>query len=218
MENKNTVIDAKIGNLNELTKVLSVKEQAQEQLLVVIKALGIGKIVRNLKFEKAQGYSLTLKLRKEQFKEKRNAKNPDYARKAECDESKLEMAKRMLCHAVGHGINFKYMLADNWFTCESLIQAVRELCGGSVHYIGLAKMNPKLRYQTNKSKRPQNIHELIVRYERTASCYCRKYKIHSAQCKDGRTARTHLHHQIRAKYPLESVAYYRYFHELRQSL
>lgn len=35
MENKNTVIEAKIGNLNELTKVLSVKEQAQEQLLVV---------------------------------------------------------------------------------------------------------------------------------------------------------------------------------------
>ena len=276
MENKNTVIDAKIGNLNELTKVLSVKEQAQEQLLVVMKALGIGKIVRNLKFEKTQGYTLTslfisllimrlwgktiasatsnhfhglcavskntlyrallnaridwrmlltkitlrfhailrehqvntdehdtcailddttfqksgiriegvskvfdhvthsfiygmkcltlalsdgkscypidfslhrekgkkkdygltLKQRKEQFKEKRNAKNPDYARKAECDESKLEMARRMLCHAVGHGINFKYVLADSWFTCESLIQAVRELCGG---YLGLGK-------------------------------------------------------------------------------
>ena len=316
MENKNTVIDAKIGNLNELTKVLSVKEQAQEQLLVVMKALGIGKIVRNLKFEKAQGYTLaslfisllimrlwgktiasatsnhfhglcavskntlyrallnaridwrmlltkitlrfhvilrehqvdtnehdtcailddttfqksdiriegvskvfdhvthsfiygmkcltlalsdgkscypidfslhrekgkkkdyglTLKQQKEQFKEKRNAKNPDYARKAECDESKLEMARRMLCHAVGNGINFKYVLADSWFTCESLIQAVRELCGGSVHYIGLTKMNPKLRYQTRKSKHPLNIHELIVRYERTASCYCRKYK------------------------------------------
>ena len=58
MENKNTIIEAKIGDLNELTKVLSVKEQAQEQLLVVIKALGIGKIVRNLKFEKAQGYTL----------------------------------------------------------------------------------------------------------------------------------------------------------------
>ena len=201
MKNKNTIIDAKIGNLNELTKVLSVKEQAKEQLFVVMKALGIGKIIRNLKFEKIQGYTLTslfislllmrlwgktkgkkkdygltLKQRKEQFKEKRNAKNPDYAHKAECDESKLEMAKRMLCHAVGHGINFKYVLADSWFTCESLIQAVRELCGGSVHYIGLAKMNPKLRYQTSKSKRPQNIHELIARYERTTSCYCRKYK------------------------------------------
>ena len=59
MKNKNTVIDAKIGNLNELTKVLSVKEQAQEQPLVIMKALGIGKIVRNLKFEKTQGYTLT---------------------------------------------------------------------------------------------------------------------------------------------------------------
>ena len=42
----------------------------------------------------------------------------------------------MLCHAVGHGINFKYVLADSWFTCESLIQVVRELCGG---YLGLGK-------------------------------------------------------------------------------
>ena len=30
-------------------------------------------------------------------------------------------------------------------------------------------------------------------------------KIHSASCKTGRTAHTHLHHQIRAKHPLESV-------------
>ena len=49
MKNKNTIIEAKIGNLNELTKVLSVKEQAQEQLLVVIQALGIGKIVAQVK-------------------------------------------------------------------------------------------------------------------------------------------------------------------------
>lgn len=85
---------------------------------------------------KKKDYGLTLKQRKEQFKEKRNVKNPDYARKAECDESKLEMARRVLCHAVGHGINFKYVLADSWFTCESLIQAVRELCRG---YLGLGK-------------------------------------------------------------------------------
>ena len=59
MENKNTATDAKIDNLNELNKVLSVKEQSQKQLLVVIKAWGIGKIVRNLKFEKVQGYTLS---------------------------------------------------------------------------------------------------------------------------------------------------------------
>ena len=52
----------KIGNLNELTKVLSVKEQAQEQLLVVMKALGIGKIVRNLKVREGSRLYLDLPL------------------------------------------------------------------------------------------------------------------------------------------------------------
>lgn len=79
---------------------------------------------------KNKNYGLTSRQLKEQSQKKRNAKNPDYARKAECDESKLEMAKRMLSHAVKHGISFKYVLADSWFTCESLIHAVRELCGG----------------------------------------------------------------------------------------
>ena len=50
MGNRDTATDAKKDNLNKLTKVLSVKEQAQAQLLVVIKVWGIGKIVRNLKF------------------------------------------------------------------------------------------------------------------------------------------------------------------------
>lgn len=77
---------------------------------------------------KNKDYGLTSRQLKEQSQKQRNAKNPDYARKAECDESKLEMAKRMLCHAVKHGITFKYVLADSWFTCESLIHAVRELC------------------------------------------------------------------------------------------
>lgn len=126
-------------------------------------------------------YGLTRKLKKEQHKEKRNLRNPDYARKAECDESKLEMAKRMLRHAVKHGISFKYVLADSWFTCESLIRAVRELSGGETHYIGLVKLNPQLRYLTNGSKRPQNVHELITKYERNSSHYCRAYKCHYIQ-------------------------------------
>lgn len=32
------------------------------------------------------------------------------------------------------------MLADSWFACESLIHAVRELCNGAVHYIGLEEV------------------------------------------------------------------------------
>ena len=36
MEKERTVTEAKISNLDELTKVLSVKKVAQEQLLVVM--------------------------------------------------------------------------------------------------------------------------------------------------------------------------------------
>lgn len=59
MEKRETVTEAKISNLDELTKVLSVKRHAQEQLLVVMQTFGIGKIVRNLKFEKVQGFTLS---------------------------------------------------------------------------------------------------------------------------------------------------------------
>lgn len=253
MEKERTVTEAKISNLDKLTKVLSVKKVAQEQLLVVMQTFGIGKIVRNLKFEKVQGFTLsslfitlvivrmwgktiasatsnniqklcnvskntlyrallnerinwrmfliqitlrfhailqerqvntdtneicailddttfqktgiriegvskvfdhvthrfiygmkcltlafsdgiscypidfslhrekgrnknfglTSRLLSEQFQTQRNEKNPDYARKAECDVSKLEMAKRMLSHAVKYGLSFKYVLADS---------------------------------------------------------------------------------------------------------
>mgnify|MGYP004480210633 len=36
MGNENTVVDAKVENLNEFTKVLSVKELAQKNLLVIM--------------------------------------------------------------------------------------------------------------------------------------------------------------------------------------
>lgn len=59
MEKERTVTEAKISNLDGLTKVLSFKKEAQKRLLVVMQTFGIGKIVRNLKFEKVQGFTLS---------------------------------------------------------------------------------------------------------------------------------------------------------------
>ena len=42
VKNKNTSTDAKISKLNKLTKILSVKEQTQEQLLGVMQVWNIG--------------------------------------------------------------------------------------------------------------------------------------------------------------------------------
>lgn len=58
MKKGRIVTEAKISNLDELTKVLSVKKEAQEQLLVVMQSFGIDKIVQNLKFKKIQGFTL----------------------------------------------------------------------------------------------------------------------------------------------------------------
>lgn len=54
MEKERTITEAKISNLDELTKVLSVKKEAKKQLLIVMQTFSIGKIVRNLKFEEVQ--------------------------------------------------------------------------------------------------------------------------------------------------------------------
>ena len=60
-------------------------------------------------------------------------------------------------HAICRGAWYQLQvcLADSWFTCESLVRADPRAMRWFVHYIGLAKMNPKLRYQTSKLNIPK---------------------------------------------------------------
>lgn len=67
----------------------------------------------------------------------------------------------------------QYVLCDSWFTCAELITAVREIGGGAMHIVGLAKMD-KTRYTVNGVKRSAK--ELVVRYSRDKTRSCRKYK------------------------------------------
>ena len=59
MKKEETITEAKINNLDELSKVLSIKEQILEQVLVAMQTFCIGKIVRSLKSEKAQDFTLS---------------------------------------------------------------------------------------------------------------------------------------------------------------
>lgn len=115
---------------------------------------------------------LSEKERKAQFKLRRNPNNPDYDRAKECDMSKIDVAIEMLKRAWKHKIRASYVLADSWYTCESLISAVRKLGRGAVHYVGLAKLG-KTRYLVNGKR--HNAYELISLYERQAK-QCRQYK------------------------------------------
>lgn len=117
-------------------------------------------------------YGLTSKERKQQFKSRRQSSDPDRTRAEECDMSKMDVAVEMLRRAWKYKIHAQYLLADSWFTCERLIEAVRNIGKGAVHYIGLGKMG-KTRYVVRG--RLHNAEELVVLNERDAH-QCRKYK------------------------------------------
>ncbi len=122
---------------------------------------------------KGKDFGLTSRERKKQFRFRRQSSNPDYVRAKECDKSKMDMAIGMLQRAWKHGIRARYLLADSWFTCEKLIEAVRSIGKGTVHYIGLGKMG-KARYEVRG--RLHNANELVALYEREETRQCRKYK------------------------------------------
>ena len=118
-------------------------------------------------------FGLTRQERKKQYHTVRRSSDPDSVRAKECDRSKMDMAIEMLQRAWKHGIRAQYLLADSWFTCEKLIEAVRAIGEGVVHYIGLAKMG-RTRYEVRG--RFHNAHELISLYGRERGRQCRKYK------------------------------------------
>lgn len=122
---------------------------------------------------KDKNFGLTSLERKKQFCFGRQDHNPDYVRAKECDKSKIDTAIEMLRRAWKHGIRAQYLLADSWFACEKLIEAVRAIGKGAVHYIGLGKMG-RTRYEVRG--RLHNANELIALYEREETRQCRKYK------------------------------------------
>lgn len=122
---------------------------------------------------KKEDCGLTKKQLKAQYTKKREKGDPDYIRLQESDLSKIESAIAMMKRAWKAGIHADYTLTDSWFTCESLIAAVRELGKGCVHFIGLAKMG-NTRYTVRG--RQHNALELIALHERDSVRTCRKYK------------------------------------------
>ena len=83
---------------------------------------------------KNKDYGLTSRQLKKQFQKQRNAKNPDYARKAECDVSKLEMASAcfvmlsstaspssMFLLIVGLRVNRSFMQSVNYVEVQYII-------------------------------------------------------------------------------------------------
>ncbi len=123
---------------------------------------------------KKEDYGLTSKQRKKRFSKKRNSECPSFKRAKEATASKLDMAIEMLKRAWTYkSLRAQYVLCDSWFTCERLLEEVRKIGNGAMHFVGLAKMG-NTKYTV--CERSYNAYELIAAYERERIRGCRKYK------------------------------------------
>lgn len=122
---------------------------------------------------KKKNYGLTNKeLRKQKSK---NREKDSYAaeRKAELDQSKIDIAIQMLKRACKLGLHADYVLTDSWFTCIDLIKTVRLMQKGIVHFLGMIVMN---RHKFDYKGKSYTTAGLISLLERNSSQYSRKYK------------------------------------------
>lgn len=85
----------------------------------------------------------------------------------------MEVSMDMFRRGWKMGLYAKYVITDNWFTCEQLMACARSIGKGVMHFVGLAKMG-KTKYAV--SGRKKNTAELIAAYERERGRSCRKYK------------------------------------------
>lgn len=119
-----------------------------------------------------KNFGLSEEERKQQYSKKRDSQKPDYQRFKELDSKKSDNAIEMMKRAWKYGLRATYALCDSWFTFEDFIHKVREIGDGSVHFLGMAKMDNR-RYKVRMFN--ENVYELISRYERTEAKKLKKY-------------------------------------------
>ena len=119
-----------------------------------------------------KNYGLSDEERESQFSKSRDENNPDHVRYKELDMKKTDCAVAMMQRAWKAGLRASYALCDSWFTCEEFIHSVRAIGDGSVHFLGMGKMDSKRYYVRGFH---QNVYEMISRYERTEARKMPKY-------------------------------------------
>ena len=78
---------------------------------------------------------LKLKRSKKQFNKKRDKKSPGAMRKSELKKDKITLGCQLVINAVKNGFVPDFVMTDTWFTCAKLINVVRSLAKGTVHFL-----------------------------------------------------------------------------------
>lgn len=82
---------------------------------------------------------IKLKRNHAQFSKKRDSCSPGHQRKKELKKDKITLACQLLHSAIKHRFIPDYVLTDTWFTCAEIINKVRNLANGEIHFLGMIK-------------------------------------------------------------------------------
>ncbi len=103
--------------------------------------------------------------------------NNDFKEREEAySKSKIELAKEMITRAIKHGIKFRYVLADSWFTCKNLvtfIHARRYKC----HWMGMIKVGEKSTTKYHTRDGDYSAPALVRKFKKDKK-YSRKLRCH----------------------------------------
>ena len=110
-----------------------------------------------------KNYGLSEEERACQYRKKRDSSNPNHERATELDSKKMDNALEMMKRAWKAGLRATYALCDSWFTYEKFIHGVRSIGDGSVHFLGMGKMDNRKYYVRGFY---HNVYQMISYYER----------------------------------------------------
>ena len=118
-------------------------------------------------------FGLKQKEQKKQFKSKNLKGSPGEMRKNELDEKKTDMIVKMIKRAAKR-LNASYVLMDSWFTCEEVIKSIRKIKRGSLHVVGMCKMDKR---KFNIDGKELNSATIVKMHEVRSKIKCsKKYK------------------------------------------
>ena len=110
-----------------------------------------------------KNYGLSEEERGGQYKKKSESSTPNHKRFKELDAKKMDNALGMMRRAWKAGLRATYALCDSWFTYENFIHGVRSIGDGSVHFLGMGKMDNRKYYVRGFH---HNVYQMISYYER----------------------------------------------------
>jgi hypothetical protein len=123
---------------------------------------------------KEKEYGLNKKQQKQQFTKTRDDEGYFQERYDELDESKFEVAIKMLKRSVKNNILGSYVLIDSWFVTDTMLKEVRKIRKGMLHVLGICKTNRKFEVE-GKERNSQTIIKMNETNSKRIHS-CKKYK------------------------------------------